>query len=278
MSTLRFAGSMLKNFSHVQQTVKMFSTSLVCQNSRKYAPRHDRFEMEHNRRPDEVLQEKADSAQRNPRNMNFGYPRGQAHRIPYKRPVILKWETYTEIPYHYREGKNKKMLIPEMKKKKIKKYKNHWEERPHYRSKFQRLMNKAKSLIPYDKKICAITGKHTGPGVDGGTELAQRLAALHLVQPTGYVNKIGNFTMVKEMVPELVVPKLDDFKLRPYVPYRATDINQSKFTARSLYNSFYASEAEQKFEEETGAKPANRVAKDTKKSLLSKWLPKKKDS
>lgn len=50
------------------------------------------------------------------------------------------------------------------------------------------------------------------------------------VQPVGYHDeKTGKFVIVKEMVPELVVPDLSKFKLKPYVSYRTdTEIEKRK--------------------------------------------------
>uniref|UniRef100_A0A914CUR8 39S ribosomal protein L41, mitochondrial n=1 Tax=Acrobeloides nanus TaxID=290746 RepID=A0A914CUR8_9BILA len=48
------------------------------------------------------------------------------------------------------------------------------------------------------------------------------------VQPTGYVDPSnGNFVTVPEMVPELVVPDLKGFELKPYVSYK-TDVEIEK--------------------------------------------------
>ena len=44
------------------------------------------------------------------------------------------------------------------------------------------------------------------------------------------------------MEPELIVPDLEDFNLKPYVSYRAKDINTPEFTARDLFEKVYAGE------------------------------------
>ncbi|XP_025835037.1 39S ribosomal protein L41, mitochondrial-like [Agrilus planipennis] len=59
------------------------------------------------------------------------------------------------------------------------------------------------------------------------------------VRDTGYKLN-GKFIKVPEMIPELIVPDLTDFKLKPYVSYRAPDIIQSEFTAEDLFNVVYA--------------------------------------
>ncbi|VDN57492.1 unnamed protein product [Dracunculus medinensis] len=48
------------------------------------------------------------------------------------------------------------------------------------------------------------------------------------VQPTGYVDPVSKkFVSVKEMIPELVVPDLTNFPLRPYVSFK-TDVEIEK--------------------------------------------------
>lgn len=61
---------------------------------------------------------------------------------------------------------------------------------------------------------------------------------------TGF--KIGNrWVHVPEMVPELIVPSLEGFKLKPYVSYKADDvkpedIETEEFTAKDLFDVVYA--------------------------------------
>ena len=50
----------------------------------------------------------------------------------------------------------------------------------------------------------------------------------------------GEFVIIPEMIPELVVPNLKDFKLKPYVSYRSTKVVQNKFTAKDLFNVVYS--------------------------------------
>lgn len=58
------------------------------------------------------------------------------------------------------------------------------------------------------------------------------------------------FVYVKEMEPELVVPDLEGFELKPYVSYRTLDIDTKKFTAKELFDSVYAPALEAKFKED----------------------------
>ncbi|GLH10582.1 39S ribosomal protein L41, mitochondrial [Gryllus bimaculatus] len=60
------------------------------------------------------------------------------------------------------------------------------------------------------------------------------------VRPTGYHDAKGNFIAVPEMIPELMVPDLTDFKLKPYVSYRVPDVVQSEFTAQDLFDAVYS--------------------------------------
>ncbi|KAI4471676.1 mitochondrial ribosomal protein l41 [Holotrichia oblita] len=63
------------------------------------------------------------------------------------------------------------------------------------------------------------------------------------VREVGY--KEGDkFVTVPEMIPQLIVPDLKDFKLKPYVSYRTPDIVQSEFTAEDLFNVVYAPKIE----------------------------------
>ncbi|KAF4520907.1 hypothetical protein B566_EDAN017249 [Ephemera danica] len=66
------------------------------------------------------------------------------------------------------------------------------------------------------------------------------------VRPVGYKHD-NKFHVVPEMIPELVVPNLDNFKLKPYVSYRAPDVVQSEFTARDLFDAVYAKKVVEDF-------------------------------
>ncbi|XP_075980205.1 mitochondrial ribosomal protein L41 [Anticarsia gemmatalis] len=59
------------------------------------------------------------------------------------------------------------------------------------------------------------------------------------VRDTGYYQN-GRFVTVPEMIPELIVPDLKDFDLKPYVSYRADDVIQSEFTAQQLFDAVYS--------------------------------------
>lgn len=51
-----------------------------------------------------------------------------------------------------------------------------------------------------------------------------------------------NFVYVAEMEPELVVPDLEGFELKPYVSYRTEDVDVKPFTARDLFDFVYANQ------------------------------------
>jgi len=57
------------------------------------------------------------------------------------------------------------------------------------------------------------------------------------------------FVYVKEMEPELVVPDLNGFELKPYVDYAVEDIDTKQFTAKQLFDSVYAPAIKNVFEE-----------------------------
>jgi len=54
---------------------------------------------------------------------------------------------------------------------------------------------------------------------------------------------------VQEMIPELIVPDLDDCNLKPYVSYKTKEINQEELTSRDLFNVIYGSKIVQDFKE-----------------------------
>lgn len=59
------------------------------------------------------------------------------------------------------------------------------------------------------------------------------------VRDTGYyVN--GHLVTVPEMIPDIIVPDLKDFELKPYVSYRTEDITQSEFTPQQLFDAVYS--------------------------------------
>ncbi|KAI1299279.1 39S ribosomal protein L41, mitochondrial [Halotydeus destructor] len=68
--------------------------------------------------------------------------------------------------------------------------------------------------------------------------LKQKYPGYWFVQRIGKRSK-RKFVYVKEMEPELLVPDLTDFKLKPYVSYRAPEITQAELTARALFIRVY---------------------------------------
>ncbi|XP_076163736.1 mitochondrial ribosomal protein L41 isoform X2 [Ptiloglossa arizonensis] len=53
---------------------------------------------------------------------------------------------------------------------------------------------------------------------------------------------------IPEMIPEIIVPSLKDFHLKPYVSYKVKNVEGRKFTAKDLFNIVYASKIENDFE------------------------------
>lgn len=68
---------------------------------------------------------------------------------------------------------------------------------------------------------------------------------------TGVYGRGGKFVMVPEMVPELVVPALDGFKLKPYVSYRAAEGEDAPMTAERLFREAVAPAIEKDFKDGT---------------------------
>ncbi|KAJ8968313.1 hypothetical protein NQ317_007563 [Molorchus minor] len=68
------------------------------------------------------------------------------------------------------------------------------------------------------------------------------------VREVGYRNG-DKYVVIPEKIPELIVPDLTGFKLKPYVSYRAPDVIQSEFTAEDLFNVVYAPKIVKDFKE-----------------------------
>lgn len=59
------------------------------------------------------------------------------------------------------------------------------------------------------------------------------------VRDTGYTFN-GKYTEVPEKIPDLIVPDLTGFNLKPYVSYKTADVTQSEFTAQNLFDAVYS--------------------------------------
>jgi len=57
------------------------------------------------------------------------------------------------------------------------------------------------------------------------------------------------FVHVPEMEPELVVPDLTGFELKPYVSYRTEEVYNTPFTAKELFDKVYADGVTQAYKE-----------------------------
>lgn len=49
------------------------------------------------------------------------------------------------------------------------------------------------------------------------------------------------------MMPELIVPSLEGFTLKPYVSYRVQDVTEPEFTAQDLFDVVYSEKIEKDF-------------------------------
>ncbi|WAR12287.1 RM41-like protein [Mya arenaria] len=132
------------------------------------------------------------------------------------------------------------------------------------RSKEQRVMNRAYRRVPFDERYI-VTGKHTGPHIEGGSEEAQQRTALHMARQAGFFSKNGNFVHVKQMHPEFIVPDLTGFKLQPYVPYLMDNIERPKFTAKDLFEEYYQAGVQDEVDKEFEQLKLEKM-KDEKKS------------
>lgn len=68
---------------------------------------------------------------------------------------------------------------------------------------------------------------------------------------TGVHGRDGKFVQVREMVPELVVPELAGFRLKPYVNYRAPAGADAPLTAEQLFRDVAAPAIERDFRDGT---------------------------
>lgn len=57
-----------------------------------------------------------------------------------------------------------------------------------------------------------------------------------------------DMVIVPEKIPELIVPSLKDFHLKPYVSYAAGESEQRQFTAKDLFDFVYADKIKKDFE------------------------------
>ncbi|XP_075232811.1 mitochondrial ribosomal protein L41 [Lycorma delicatula] len=57
------------------------------------------------------------------------------------------------------------------------------------------------------------------------------------------------YVVIPEKIPEIVVPDLTGFTLKPYVSYRVPDIVQPEFTPEQLFNAVYRDKIEKDFKE-----------------------------
>ncbi|NXT26253.1 RM41 protein, partial [Syrrhaptes paradoxus] len=56
----------------------------------------------------------------------------------------------------------------------------------------------------------------------------------------GVLTSSRKFLLVREMVPEFIVPNLEGFKLKPYVSYRAPEGSEPPMTAKQLFTEVVA--------------------------------------
>lgn len=60
------------------------------------------------------------------------------------------------------------------------------------------------------------------------------------VRDTRIPDENENMVEVPEMIPDIIVPDLTNFDLKPYVSYRVNEFSQSEFTAEDLFNAVYS--------------------------------------
>ncbi|XP_059192533.1 large ribosomal subunit protein mL41 [Centropristis striata] len=70
-------------------------------------------------------------------------------------------------------------------------------------------------------------------------------------RPTGLRLSSGKFISIRAMIPEIVVPNLEGFKLKPYVSYRCPRGTEPPLTAESVFAEIVAPQIKKDFEEGT---------------------------
>lgn len=70
-------------------------------------------------------------------------------------------------------------------------------------------------------------------------------------RPAGLTLSSRKFVAVRAMIPELVVPHLDGFRLKPYVSYRCQRGSAPALTAQSLFHDVVAPQITKDFKEGT---------------------------
>ncbi|KAM3868045.1 large ribosomal subunit protein mL41 [Diretmus argenteus] len=70
-------------------------------------------------------------------------------------------------------------------------------------------------------------------------------------RPTGLKLSSRKFISIRAMIPEFVVPDLEEFKLKPYVSYRTPRGTEPPLTAESLFAEVVGPQIQKDFEEGT---------------------------
>ncbi|KAK3798143.1 hypothetical protein RRG08_057875 [Elysia crispata] len=108
-------------------------------------------------------------------------------------------------------------------------------------------VNGRRSREPWDKRF-PVRAEDVSPDKTGGSKEMAKALPEDIVAPTGIYHRLtGEYIHVPEMVPEFVVPDLTGFELKPYVSYRAKEINQAPLTPKDVFNSVYAETVEDEY-------------------------------
>ncbi|XP_072096631.1 large ribosomal subunit protein mL41 [Mobula birostris] len=67
-------------------------------------------------------------------------------------------------------------------------------------------------------------------------------------KPTGFITSSKKFVKIRQMVPELMVPNLEGFNLKPYVSYKAPTGTEQPLTAKKLFMETAAVQIEKDFQ------------------------------
>lgn len=87
------------------------------------------------------------------------------------------------------------------------------------------------------------------------------------VRPVGITDG-KKFQIIPEMIPEIIVPDLEGFQLKPYVSYRAPDVIQGEFGPQDLFYAVYSEKIAEDFKNNKLDEDGNPV-EPSKEELLT---------
>jgi len=146
---------------------------------------------------------------------------------------------------------------------------------------FERLPEyyKVKKLFrphPWDRRYSP-RAEEVGPDMLYGHKELVELLPEKVHPPTSVRHALtGEEIHVPEMVPELIVPDLTDFMLKPYVSYKVKEIEQKPLTPKKLFEAVYAQQVADDYNERKIRIEGNKIVLKDGKTLILKKSPEDK--